>query len=105
MNQKKIDRAFFNKKKNYENAIKKYGFKKIKKLNPKKLTIFDQSCLHRTVNKNRNLRLSLDFGITLKSIKEKRIFRKRYKKRFLNKQVNLNELKKILNPKSIHEKF
>ena len=63
---KKIDKAFFNKKNNYENTIKKYGFKKIKKLNTKKLTIFDQACLHRTVNKDRNLRLSLDFGITLK---------------------------------------
>ena len=41
----KIDKSFFHKKKNYQNEIKKYGFKKIKKLNYKRLTIFDQACL------------------------------------------------------------
>ena len=102
---KKIDKSFFHKKKNYQNAIKKYGFKKIKKLNYKRLTIFDQACLHRTKNKDTSLRLSLDFGIMLKSIQNKKILLKRYKKRFLNKKVNLLNLKKILALKSIHEKF
>ena len=102
---KKIDKSFFLKKKNYENAIKKYGFEKIKKLNYKKLTIFDQACLHRTKNKDTNLRLSLDFGIMLKSIKNKKIIFKRYKKRFLKKKISLENLNKILKIKSIHEKF
>jgi len=102
---KKIDKSFFNKKKNYESAIKRYGFKKIKDLNHKKLTIFDQACLHRTKNKNTNLRLSVDFGIILKSNKNKKITLKRYKQRFLKEKINLEKLKKILMPKSIHEKF
>ncbi len=100
-----IDKSFFEKKKNYESAIKKYGSKKIKNLNHKKLTIFDQACLHRTKNKNTNLRISLDFGITLKSIKKKKVISKRYKKRFLKKKINISNLKKILDLKSIHEKF
>ena len=41
----------------------------------------------------------------LKSIQNKKILLKRYKKRFLNKKVNLLDLKKILALKSIHEKF
>ena len=82
---KKIDKNFFNKQNNYDDAIKRYGFKKIKKLNVSKLTIFDQACLHRTVNKNRDLRLSLDFGITLTSNKQKKKFVDRYKKRFIEK--------------------
>ena len=104
---KKIDKNFFNKQNNYDDAIKKYGFKKIKKLDISKLTIFDQACLHRTVNKNRDLRLSLDFGITLINNKQKKKFIDRYKKRFIerNKKINLNQLIKILKPKSIHEKF
>lgn len=102
---KKIDKSFFNKKKNYESAIKKYGFKKIKDLNHKRLTIFDQACLHRTKNKNTNLRLSVDFGIILKTNKNKIITLERYKHRFLKKKININQLIKILKPKSIHEKF
>jgi hypothetical protein len=59
------------------------------------------------VNKNRDLRLSLDFGITLINNKQKKKFIDRYKKRFIerNKKINLNQLIKILKPKSIHEKF
>lgn len=104
---KKIDKDFLKKKNNYDNPIKKYGFKKIKKLNLSKLTIFDQLCLHRTVNKNRDLRLSIDFGITLIKIKKKKIFTDTYKKRFIekNKKINLNQLIKILKPKSIHENY
>lgn len=104
---KKMDKDFFNKKNNYDSAIKKYGFKKIKKLDVSKLTIFDQACLHRTLNKNRDLRLSVDFGITLINSKQKKTFTERYKKRFIerNKKINLNQLIKILKPKSIHEKF
>ena len=104
---KKMDKDFFNKKNNYDNAIKKYGFQKIKRLDVSKLTIFDQACLHRTVNKNRDLRLSLDFGITLINNKQKKIFTDRYKKRFIerNKKINLNQLIKILKPKSIHENY
>ena len=104
---KKMNKDFFNKKNNYDTAIKKYGFKKIKRLDVSKLTIFDQACLHRTVNKNRDLRLSLDFGITLINNKQKKTFIGRYKKRFIekNKKINLNQLIKILKPKSIHDKF
>jgi hypothetical protein len=104
---KKMNKDFFNKKNNYDTAIKKYGFKKIKRLDVSKLTIFDQACLHRTVNKNRDLRLSLDFGITLINNKQKKTFIARYKKRFIekNKKINLNQLIKILKPKSIHDKF
>jgi hypothetical protein len=59
------------------------------------------------VNKNRDLRLSLDFGITLINNKQKKKFTDRYKRRFIerNKKINLNQLIKILKPKSIHEKF
>jgi hypothetical protein len=104
---KKMDKDFFNKKNNYDIAIKKYGFQKIKALDVSKLTIFDQACLHRTVNKNRDLRLSIDFGITLINNKQKKIFTDRYKKRFIerNKKINLNQLIKILKPKSIHENY
>ena len=102
---KKIDKSFFHKKKNYENAIKKYGFVKIKKLDYKKLTIFDQACLHRTRNNGTNLRLSIDFGIMLKSIKNKKKISKRYKKRFLKRRVSLKNLNRLLETKSIHYKF
>jgi len=101
----KIDNKFFDKKTNYESAIKKYGYKKIKTFDTSKLTIFDQACLHKTINKNKNLRLSLDFGIIIHKGR-KSIFLKRYKKRFLSKKkITINQLIKSLSPKSIHEKF
>lgn len=101
----KIDSKFFNKKSNYESAIKQYGYKKIKTFDSDKLTIFDQACLHKTKNYNTNLRLSLDFGIIINNGKEK-IFSKRYKNRFLKKKkITIKELKKNLSPKSIFEKF
>ena len=102
---KKINKSFFYKKKNYDTAINKYGYKKLKSFNHKCLTIFDQACLHKTMNKDRGLRLSLDFGITLKSIKNKKIYSKRYKNRFIKKRAGMNFAKKLLNLKSIHEKF
>ncbi len=102
---KKINKSFFSKKKNYDTAIKKYGFKKLKPFNHKCLTIFDQACLHQTMNKDKDLRLSLDFGITLKSIKEKKKFSNRYKNRFFKNKLGINKIKKLLNLKSIHEKY
>ena len=57
------------------------------------------------MNKDKDLRLSLDFGITLKSIKEKKIFSQRYKNRFFKNRPGINEIKKLLNLKSIHEKY
>lgn len=102
---RRIDKNFFLKKKNYDIAIKKYGYRRIKKLDTNKITIFDQACLHRTINFNRNLRLSLDFGIIIDN-KRKRFFSKRYKNRFLdNKNISIIKLKKALKPKSIHDKF
>ena len=102
---KKVDRLFFKKKKNYDQAIRKYGFRKLKKFNYRCLTIFDQTCLHKTMNKNKGLRLSLDFGITLKFVKNKKTFLKRYKKRFVKKKINYGEIKKLISLKSIHEKY
>ena len=78
---------------------------KLKPFNHKCLTIFDQACLHQTMNKDKDLRLSLDFGITLKSIKNKKIYSKNYKNRFIKKRAGMNFAKKLLNLKSIHEKF
>ena len=57
------------------------------------------------MNKDKDLRLSLDFGITLKSIKKKKIFSQRYKNRFFKNRPGINEIKKLLNLKSIHEKY
>ena len=64
---KKIDIGFF-KKINYESA-KKYGYTKKKKFNTNYLTIFDQSCLHKTLNNNCGLRISIDFGIIVSKYK------------------------------------
>ena len=57
------------------------------------------------MNKDKDLRLSLDFGITLKSIKEKKKFSNRYKNRFFKNKKEINKIKKLLNLKSIHEKY
>ncbi len=57
------------------------------------------------MNKNKGLRLSLDFGITLKFVKNKKTFLKRYKKRFVKKKINYGEIKKLISLKSIHEKY
>ena len=102
---KKIDKLFFKKKKSYDQAIKKYGFVKLKQFEPKSLTIFDQTCLHKTMNKNKGLRLSLDFGITLKLAEDEKIFLKRYKRRFVKKKISFKQIKKLLDLKSIHEKY
>ena len=102
---KKMDKLFFKKKKSYDQAIKKYGFIKLKQFEPKCLTIFDQTCLHKTMNKNKGLRLSLDFGITLKLAEDKKIFLKRYKRRFVKNKISFKQIKKLLDLKSIHEKY
>tara|TARA_B100000989_G_scaffold191671_1_gene144461 strand:- start:13739 stop:14041 length:303 start_codon:yes stop_codon:yes gene_type:complete len=96
---------FLKKKKSYDQAIKKYGFIKLKQFEPKCLTIFDQTCLHKTMNKNKGLRLSLDFGITLKLAEDEKIFLKRYKRRFVKKKISFKQIKKLLDLKSIHEKY
>ena len=67
------DKNFFSKQHNYKSSIKKYGYSFIKKQNKNMITLFDQSCLHKTVNKNADLRLSLDFGLILKKKKIKKI--------------------------------
>jgi hypothetical protein len=103
---KKIDSSFFKQKKNYETAINNYGATPIKYLDTNKLTIFDQACLHQTQNENTDIRLSLDFGAILKNTGIKKKFINRYKLRFLKKnKVSLNNLKKIICPKSIFEQY
>ena len=103
---KKINLSFFKKKRNYKTAIKNYGSIPIKFLDPNKLTIFDQACLHQTYNKNTDIRLSVDFGVILKNTKIKKIFTQRYKGRFLNKRkISTTQLRKVFNVKSIFEKY
>ena len=103
---KKIDSNFFKKKINYERTIKKYGFKKIKKLNTKCITIFDQSCLHKTVNYNKGLRISLDFGIIISKSININKFTNRYKNNFFNpnKKNNFSALFDKKKIKSIFSK-
>ena len=87
---KKIDINFFKKKINYETAIKKYGFNKIKKFNPKKLIIFDQITLHKTLNFNKGLRVSIDFGIMINKNFKKSSFSDRYKNNFFDPSKSKN---------------
>ena len=94
---KKIDTGFFKKKINYESAIKKYGYTKIKKFNTNYLTIFDQSCLHKTLNYNCGLRISIDFGMIVSKNINKSSFSNRYKNNFFkpkNKEAINNIFKK-----------
>ena len=103
---KSIDKNFFQKKQNYKNQTKKYQITKIKRFDSKKITIFDKECLHKTVNKNCNLRLSIDCGFIYKS-KNKKLIENRFQKNLINKHTNLSLslLNQKLLPKSIHEKF
>jgi hypothetical protein len=96
---KKIDINFFKKKINYETAINKYGFKKIKKFNPNKLTIFDQSCLHKTLNFNKGLRVSIDFGIIVSKKTDISLFSKRYKDNFFSPDNKLKFVKTLKSKK------
>jgi len=102
----KIDKNFFKKKINYETTIKKYGFKKIKKLNTNCMTIFDQSCLHKTLNYNTGLRISLDFGIIICESININKFTIRYKNNFFNpnKKNNFSALFDKKKIKSIFSK-
>ena len=97
-----LDKNFFSKQYNYKNSIKKYGYSFIKKLDKNMITLFDQSCLHKTVNKNTDLRLSLDFGLILKKKKLKK-FEKRYQNKFFN--IKKNSPAKVKNLISIKTNY
>jgi hypothetical protein len=95
------DKNFFSKQNNYKQSIKKYGYSFIKKQNKNMITLFDQSCLHKTENKNKDLRLSLDFGLILKKNKFKK-FEKRYQNKFISIKKNPpNSVRNLISIKTI----
>ena len=70
------------------------------------LTIFDQSCLHKTLNYNCGLRISIDFGMIVSKNINKSSFSNRYKNNFFkpkNKEA-INNIFKNQKFKSMFDK-
>ena len=68
------------------------------------MTIFDQSCLHKTLNYNTGLRISLDFGIIISKNTNINKFTSRYRNNFFNpNKKNIDSI--FLNKKKIKSIF